>query len=194
MFILSLPPQVRSGIPAYALQTVLKVCVVPGTFGLASVSLCCGRDRFAHNTGARGTMAWSCSSAAPAMTDSAAGCCESPDPGLHRSLLQRLSRWSRLRRLLRLVTPPPTHRYCHHPPSRHLQWQKPDFTCVRRTKGGCVDGLKDRRKEIERMLKGSPSCVYQLGTLKKTPGQWQLEGGVNSHTCLHLWDLPVSPC
>lgn len=143
--------QVRSEIPAFAPQTVLTVCAAPVTSGLASASRCCGRDRFARDTAGRGTTAWSCSSAAPVETDSAAGRCESPAPiSHHRRRRLRHHCWRRWQSpslrgpLPRPATPPLTLHCCPRPRSlrhRHCRlWrQRRDFTCARKTKSGRTD-------------------------------------------------------
>lgn len=150
--------QVKSGTPVCAPRTVPTVCAAPVTSGLGSASPCCGRDRFARDTAGRGTMAWSCSSAAPAATDSGAVRCESPAPGWLRR--RRHSRRWRPRPSLRLplprhATPPPTRHSCPRPRSRLRRWQRRDFTSARETKGGRTDGRKDLntgRKEGETFL------------------------------------------
>lgn len=132
-FDLGLCLQVRSGTPVCAPQIVPTVCAAPGISGLASASLCCGRDRFARNTAGKGTMAWNCSSAAHVATDSAAELYESRADGLRRP-----RPGSQL--LHRLATPPPTRRCCLHPQSRQQQQrQRPDFMCARKTRGGWME-------------------------------------------------------
>lgn len=54
--------------PVWDLQTALRVCVVPDTSGLASVSLCWQRARCAHATAGKAPTDWSFSSAATVVT------------------------------------------------------------------------------------------------------------------------------
>lgn len=200
---MSLCFQARSGIPVCAPQIVRTVCAAPVTSGLASASLCCGRDRFARDTAGRGTTAWSCSSDVPAVMDSAAERCESPAPGLRRRLRHRLWRRrlspSSQRPLRRLATPPPTRRCCPRPQSRRQRWQRLDFMCARKTKEGWTDGWKEYRQEERGRKEGrkegktfpslpmtDPGGNERLRPRKNRVRQRQTEGGVNNHTCLHL--------
>lgn len=184
-FHLGLCLQVRSGTPVCAPQIAPTVCAAPVISGLASASLCCGRDRFARDTAGKGTMAWNCSSAAHVATDSAAELYESWADGLRRP------RPGSQHPLHRLATPPPTRRCCLHPQSHHhQQWQRPDFMCARKTREGWMErvktrweekGRKERRKDLLLSAKDQSHREREAEIEKEEFKARQKEGGVNTH-------------